>query len=215
MSSIHDASFGLSPRPPFAFGQSPFHVRGAIFKVEIARAEKVVPGGLAAITARIGDPQLDAFLQRPISPAGWYDVQPLAYVGHTAAKLLRISFDQYARELGIDHARVAFDGFSGVVLRVLSHETLAMWLPRISAWFHDFGDVQTASTSPGLVRGVRTGVPRFLVHAWAITACEFAEEMLRRAGAKSPRVHTLAPEADGSREGHDTFRIPFEVCWQT
>ena len=86
-------------------------------------------------------------------------------------------------------------------------------MPRVSASFHDFGRVETKLVAPGVVRGIRTGVPQQWVHGWGVVGAEFTEEVLRLAGAKNPLVHTLAPERDGAVAGFATYGIPFEVRW--
>jgi hypothetical protein len=142
-----------------------------------------------------------------------YDIVPLAYLSLYAARARGISILQLGRENGTYHADRALTGFSGIVLKLLSHEAIALWLPRISAWYHDFGHIETRSAAPGLVRGVRVGMPRICVQQWAVTAMEFAEHVLERCGARDVRVSVFEPEQEGQRHGQPLFRVPFELRW--
>ena len=215
MASVHDITFAIPPKPPFPWGTSPFRVRGSVYQDEIGNLERTTPGGLQPMLRRINEGALADYLSQRFGGAHSYDILPLIYLASHAARARGIGYELQVRESALFHATRALQGFSGVVLRLLSHEAVALWLPRISAWYHDFGGVETRVVSPGVVRGVRWGMPRVYVQSWAITAMVFTEHVLTRAGAKDARVHALGPEPDGTREGHPLYRIPFEVRWAT
>jgi hypothetical protein len=120
---------------------------------------------------------------------------------------------QHLREQGVFLAERTFKGFSGVLLRVVSTELVATWLPRLSSSFHDFGSVETAVAAPGVVRGSRYGMPRMFLHVWGVTASEVIEQIMKRCGAIDPRCLVLEPESEGLVNGYEVFRIPFEVRW--
>ncbi len=63
------------------------------------------------------------------------------------------------------------------------------------------------------VRGVRRGVPVFVVQGWAFVGMHFTEHVLARAGAKAPRAHPLDVELEGERDGCPLYRVSFEVEW--
>ncbi len=214
MAVIFDPFFAAAPRPALAYGTSPFHARGVVCRADLERMSVTVKGGLDAVLAAAGDPALTTYFHQKFSPAGWYDLFALATLARACARVRGITFTQYVNEAARHYADEAMQGFSGIVLRALSHESIALWIPRVSAWFNDFGEMQTSLTAPGVVRGVRTGIPRYVVLGWAQTAMEFTEEVLKRAGAQDVRVHPLAPEADGQRAGVELFRVPFEVRWR-
>jgi hypothetical protein len=213
MRSWLDPYFAIPLRSPFPIGQSPFRQRGQVYRRNIDFWSSVVPGGLPAICAHIGDPALDRFLSQPFSTSELYDALPSAIVSAAGARIRRIPVYQHLRELGGFLAEHSFRGFSGILLRVLSSEVVATWLPRLSAAYHEFGSVETEVTGPGTVRGVRSGMPRMFVQVWGVTATEITERLLSRSGAASPRCLAMEPEPEGTVGGHEVFRIPFEIRW--
>jgi len=213
MPSIHDPSFVLPPKPPFRWGTSPFHARGGLFKEELAFADRVLGGRSLEVMRRTGDAALEAFLTQRFSPFDWYDTVPLLYFGAATARARGISFAHHVRELATAHAEHALSGFSGVVLRVVSNEAIATWLPRASSWYHDFGGAESKVVGPRHVRASRWGVPLVFVHAWSISAMHFTEHVLTKAGAKEPRANTLGAELDGEIGGYPVYRIGFDVTW--
>jgi hypothetical protein len=211
MPNIHDPVFTLSAKPPFRWGTSPFRARGTIYKEEIAVADKAL-GGRALDVVKI-DPALAAFIAQPFSTLDWYDCVPIVYFGAAVARARGVSFSQHVRDVTFAHAAKALAGFSGVVLKLISNEAVATWLPRASAWYHDFGAAESKVVGPGHVRGYRTGMPHFMVQGWSLSAMTFTETVLAKVGAKEPRAHTLVAEQDGAKDGHPTYRIGFDVTW--
>jgi hypothetical protein len=214
MTVIFDPFFAAAPKPSLAHATSPFRARGVVYRADLERMAVSVRGGVDAVLATADDPALAAYFSQKFSPSGWYDIFALSTLARVCARMRGITFTQYVNEAAHHYADVALQGFSGIVLRALSHESIALWIPRVSAWFNDFGEMRTQVAAPGLVRGVRTGLPRYGVLGWAQTAMEFTEAVLERAGAGDVRVHPLAPEPDGERAGIDLYRVPFEIRWR-
>ena len=218
MANVHDEIFALPARPPFRWGASPFHARGSVYREELRLSDRLLekigqPPALALLKKQ-GDPALDAFFAQRFALTEWYDIIPVLYFASIVARARGVAFTQHARDTAVAHAESALSGFTSVVLRLVSNESVAMWLPRISGWYHDFGTVETKVVGARHVRGVRTGVPAPYVQAWAVTAMEFSEHILARSGAKEPRAHTLDAQPDGSREGCPLYRVTFEVKWE-
>jgi hypothetical protein len=218
MPSIHDHLFALPSRAPFPWGASPFHARGSVYREEIALADRLLekagqPRALDVLKKH-GDAKLDAFLAQKFASSDWYDLMPVLYFAAVVARARGVPFTQHVRDSAVAHAANALTGFTSVVLRLISNESVATWLPRISGWYHDFGSVETKVVGPGHVRGVRSGLPAVYVQAWAITAMHFAEHVLDHSGAREPRAHTLEALDDGEREGVKLYRVTFDVKWE-
>lgn len=171
-----------------------------------------VPGGFSAIVAA-APPTLQAFLKQSFRPSEWYDVVPNPYMHVIAAKLRAIPFRSHIHDNGTWHAEHAMRGPLRALLRVMSHESVALWLPRISATYHDFGKCETKSTSAGKVRGIRTGMPRPLVPWYTALSSAFCEKALSIAGASNPRMLFGNAEPEGSRGGQDIYSLHFEITW--
>jgi hypothetical protein len=211
---VYDPRFALPPHPPFPAGQGRFRLRGAACADEmIFHREHMSAAQLEeALRALPGDEWRRHVLQT-FTRLAWYDFLPLLYFLAAAAKVRQVSLTAQVKEVGEWHAERALAGLSGLVLRALDIDSLSLWLPRIAKTMHDFGDLEMTRAAPGRVRGVRTGVPQFLVHNWAIVSTAFLERTLVLRGARDPHVVTMSPMQDGERFGHATFRIPFEIAW--
>jgi hypothetical protein len=217
MANIHDAVFALPPVSPFRWGTSPFRARGSVYREEIALADRLLaksglPGSLEIARAQ-RDPALDKFLTQRFAATDWYDIVPVLYFASFVARARGVAFTQHVRDSAVAHAESALTGFTSIVLKLLSNESVAMWLPRISGWYHDFGGVETKVAGLRHVRGVRFGLPALYVQPWAITAMHFSEHVLARAGAKEPRAHALEALPDGTRDGCPLYRVTFDVKW--
>jgi hypothetical protein len=214
MRSWLDPYFAIPAVPPFPFGRSPFRQRGSVYLSNFEFWERVVPGGLAAIRAQVNDPAMDRFVTQRFTSSDYYDALPSAFLSAAAARVRKVTIYQHLREHGTFLAERSFNGFSSVLLRVLSTEVVASWLPRLSASYHEFGTVETSRAGPGVIRGQRRGMPRMFLHVWGLTATEVIEQILARSGAEAPRVHVLEPEPDGQVSGYEVFRVGFEVRWK-
>ena len=216
MTSIYDPTFDVPPRPFFPWGSCPFHVRGVTYRDAVARAETLLaPRGLrvADVLRQHGDPGLEAFMAQRFAAMDWYDVAPAVHVGPILAKAQGVTLAQHMRDAATVYATSALRGFTSVLLKLLSNEAVATWIPRMSTWYHDFGSIETTTIGDRHVRGVRGGMPSFVVQGWSILAMHFTEHVLTHTGAKSPRVHILDAEPDGARAGCPLYRVRFEVRW--
>jgi hypothetical protein len=212
MPSIYDPIFALPPRPPFRWGTSAFRGRGVLYNEEIGVAQKLLDGKALDAVKRV-DPTLEAFLAQRFSTLDWYDTLPVVFLALAVARARGVALNQHIRDVSEAHAARALTGFSGVVLKLVSTEAVATWLPRVSAWYHEFGTAEAKVVGERHVRGLRTGMPLCMVQGWSISATHFIETVLTQAGANGPRAHTLEAENDGTRDGHPTYRIAFDITW--
>jgi hypothetical protein len=213
MPSIYDPMFLMPARAPFRWGTSPFLSRGLLYSEEIALAHKALDGKTNEILRRSGDPGLEAFLSQRFSTLEWYDALPLVFFGMAISRARGLTLNQYIRDVSETHAARALSGFSGIVLKLVSTEAVATWLPRVSAWYNNFGSAETKVVGERHVRGSRSGVPQCMVQGWSVSATHFIETVLAHAGAHDPRAHTLEVEREGEREGHPIYRIAFDITW--
>jgi hypothetical protein len=212
MPNIYDPMFAVPPRTPFAWGTSPFRARGLLYNDEIGVAQKAL-GGKAMELVKRYDPALETFLLQRFSSLEWYDAIPIVYLAVVAARARGMSLNQHIRDMAEAHASRALSGFSGVVLKLVSNEAVATWLPRASSWYHDFGNADSKVVGERHVRGTRRGMPMCMVQGWSVSATHFIETVLRCAGAKEPRAHALEVEPDGNKDGHPLYRITFDISW--
>jgi hypothetical protein len=212
--NVYDARFALPPDPPFPAGRGRFRVKGWACVDELAfYRERLAPAQFEqALEALPGD-DFRRYVTQRFSRLGWYDVVPMLYLLSAVASVRKVLITAQVKEVGEWHADRAFAGLSGIVLRALDVSTLCLWLPRMAKTAHDFGDLTTTRADEGCVRGLRSGVPQFLVHNVATVSTAFTERMLARRGADNPRVFFLSPEPDGEAFGQPTFGVAFEIRW--
>jgi hypothetical protein len=171
----------------FRWGASPFHMRGFVYRDSIAMAERLLSQrGLTVgqVLRQQGDAALEAFLGQRFSATEWYDIYPSIHFMPIVARACGVSLAQHMRASAVQHAEWALRGFTSIVLKLVSNETVASWIPRISAWYHDFGRVEASVVGERHVRGTRSGLPVFVVQGWAIVGMHFTEHVLAHAGAK-------------------------------
>jgi hypothetical protein len=214
LSNVYDSLYSLPAALPFPAGTSPFRQKGNAYLGDIAYINQVVPGGFGAVLAAITDPNVRQFLGQPFRGGEWYDVLPNPYMQATAARLRNVSFEEHLRGTGVYHANEAVTGFYKALLRLVSNENIAIWMPRISGLYHEFGRCETRVVGPKNVHGVRTGIPRMLVRWLAVVSSSFCEKALRLAGATNARVVFGAVEPDGSTSGHPLHRVHLDITWE-
>ncbi len=210
---IEDPHYLLPEAAPFTAGSGPFRIKGWGYEGDVRYYNEFVPGGAAAVAAAVKDKAIAAFLLRKFEPDGWYDLVPKLYHAQAAAKLRGISYTTHCHDVSRWHAQDKFSGIYRPLLRVANPEMLAVWIPRMSSSFYDFGSVESRVISSKLVRVTRFGVPRVGVQWWAAAATGYFEYVLAATGARHPHVRWLPTEVEGERLGMELVTMPFELTW--
>jgi len=211
--AIEEPYFALPDTLPFKPGAGPFRVKGWGYLGDTRFYDEHVPGGARAVAQAVKDPAITAFVNRPIEPNSWYDIYPKLYLGHAAARLRGATYEAHSREVSRWHAQDKFSGIYRPLLKMVSSELLAMWIPRMSSSFYDFGSTETRVRATKVVSVIRYGVPRIVVRWWAYAATAYFEYVLLTGGARHPHVRWLPVEPDGERLGVDLHRMTFEITW--
>jgi len=213
--TIDDPYFALPEVTPFPPGSGPFRVKGWGYEGDVRFYDEIVPGGADAVVrlVRERDPAVAAFLQRRFDPCDWYDLVPKLYQSEAAARLRGLDYQTHCRELSRWHAQDKISGVYRPLLKLASAETLAVWIPRLSSAFYDFGSVESRMAGAKLVRVTRFGMPHVAVQWWAAAATAYFEHVILEVGARHPHVRWLPTESDGERMGMELVNMPFEVTW--
>jgi hypothetical protein len=214
--TIHDPRFDVPARPMYRWGESPFRMRGLVYRDSIGRAEQQLGSRgltLAEVLRRYGDARFDEFVCQRFAPTEWYDAYPSIHFAPIVARACGASLATHMKESAVVHADWALATTGGIALKHMSAETLAAWLPQVSTWYHDFGGLVAHATGTTRVRGVRTGLPLFAVQSWGAVSMHFTEHVLAGVGVRDPRAIALEVEPDGERFGCPLYRVAFEVTW--
>ena len=195
-------------------GASAYRQKGNAYLGDRPWLDQSVRGGFAAAVAALPDPGARSFLSQRFKPSEWYDAYPGALLEVGAARLRGVPFAVHRRETGAFHAHHAMRGVYGALLRLISNESVAVWGPRISALYFDFGRTQTRVEGKRSVSASRSGIPADLVQWTAYAVAGFAEGALQIAGADDARcVVTDVVEAGGS-PGRPLYQIELSMTWR-
>ncbi len=215
MATIYDPKFAPPAAALFPPGTSPFRQKGTAYLGDFEVLNTLVPGGMPAILKAIPDDATRAFLAKPFHAGEWYDVLPNLQMQKAAAKLRGVSFTAHQRDIGRWQAEHSFRGlYRALLTLVLSNENVALWGPRISAIYHQFGKFETKPAGPRAVEGVRRGVPEGVVQWLMVTSGAFCERVLEFGGAREPRMTFGEPMLEGRHSGQDLYAIPIRVTWE-
>jgi len=207
-------SSSVGPRlSTFAPGQSPFRQKGAAYLGDFEMLDGMVQGGFAQVLMRISDPAVRAFLAQKFHASEWYDVMPNPCMQRVAAALRGVRFERHQRDTGAWHAERAVRGVYRSLLKYVSNANIALWGPRMSSIYHEFGKMRADVGEGNLVRCLRSGVPQALVTWLTPAVVGFAETALVRSGARTATLRFDPPEPDGGAAGNLLVRIAGELTW--
>src|SRR5262245_15485300 len=100
---------------PFPPGKSPFRMKGNAYRNAKDFHERVVPGGVAAVAAALGDNAMRDFYLQPFLVGGWYDALPVLLCTRTAAKLRGQSGPEFLSESGRNMAEKDLGGLHKIL----------------------------------------------------------------------------------------------------
>lgn len=210
---LTDPCFDPPLECPFPPGTSPFRQKGNVVLGNREFLDARVAGGEAAVLSSLASERLVAFFAREFAASEWYDALPNVYLHKAAARRRGLGLFEHGRQLGAWHADTRMRGIYGALLRVLSTESVAVWAPRISSVYYDFGRLDTRVEGERSVRVVRRGIPGPLVRWLGAVMTGMAEQTLTIAGARQPRVVIDRVRDDGAASGQRLYAIEGSMSW--
>ncbi len=196
----------------YAPGESPFHVKGHVYRSSIGYYNATVPGGIDAL-AQLLEPRCARFLQQHFLTASWYDALPMLPFSLAAAKARGISHHAAMLERAATQAEADIHGLYKVILNFTSPETIAARVGRAVMQYFDFGEATSRAVDERTHEIIHTGVPMPLVPLSAPLAEGFLMTALRIAGAPEPTFHAAAPVRDSEVDGTPTYELRFVIGW--
>lgn len=177
---------------PFPPGSSPFRVKGVFHKGNLDYLERVVPGGAAAVLARVASAPFRAFFEQPFVAASFYDVFPLAAISYPSADMCSQSLERFLTLRARYQAEQQATGVYRSLLALSSPSAVATKLPVLAAQLYDFGTTESREVGPRQVEVARGDLPALLM-PWYVPGTEaYVVTALRLSGAKNPRASTSA-----------------------
>jgi len=212
MPALSDREFDPPLRIPFAPGASPFRQKGHAYVGDFEYFESRIPGGPAAVLRHVTDDALRAFLSQRFVGSEWYDAYPCLTLHVVAARLAGLTFEEHRRRIGAFHAQ-AMNGVYRALLRVISNENVALWVPRITAVYWDFGKTDSRVAGPHDVEVMRRGTPRGLLQWLVYASVGFADATLRASGAPSARTTIGEVVREGEQAGQELCSVALRITW--
>lgn len=198
----------------FAFGESPFRVKGVLYQGTQGFFEQNLQGGLAALVGEIAEPELAAFLSQKFLPSGWYDVMPVPALIAYEARALRMGLSEYLLHRTRYQAKRDLGGVYGWVLRLASPGLVATRLPKIMSQMFDFVRVETVREEGQHVEAYLHGIPASL-HEWLHTAMlVYGETAMKLAGARVVEVTPPRVTPEGQVKGIGVATLTFQLTWE-
>ncbi len=199
---------------PFAFGQSPYRVKGLAYLGLRDSFDKRVPGGMRGVVARIGRTEVEAFFEQHFLPSSTYDILPLIEASQTAARICGVPWREFVRVGSRLQAERDLNGVYRAFLRLATPKLVVDRIPRILMQYMTFGAVEGQMTAPRRFEGVSRGLPR-PVAPWMLAIAEgFVPILLETAGAKDAALLSHPPTVEeGSGAGLEHLTTRFSVSW--
>jgi hypothetical protein len=213
MTSVLDPLFAAPWSSPYPPGEGPFRQKGNGYRGDLDYLDAKVAGGRTAVIAAITSEPMRAFLEQRFLGSEWYDAYPCALLHRTAARLRGVTFADHRREVGAYHATAAMNTMYRSLLRVISNQSVAVWGPRISSIYFEFGKSETRVVGPNEVLGIRSGVPAGLVQFVVFASKGFCEQTLLLAGARTSSMSVNDVQQDGNAYGHALYKSSLTIRW--
>lgn len=203
----------MSADAVFSPGKSPFRTKGNVYRALFESADSRVPGGAAAVLARIDDPELRAFYDQPFLAASTYDILPIVPFGMAGARILDVPYAEFVRGGAEFTAKRDMSGIYRVLLKLASPERVAARLPRILSQYFDFGRIEGHFPAPRTYEATAFGLPRPLALWMTSVAHGFVPVVMEKAGARNVSVRIRPPTDPTVEHGITLVTASFEVGW--
>jgi hypothetical protein len=195
-------------------GSSPFKTKGNVYRALFESADARVPGGRAAVLARIEDPALLAFYNQSFLAASTYDILPIVPFGVAGAKIVDLPYGEFVRGGAEFTARRDMHGIYRVLLRLASPERVAARLPRILSQYFAFGRIDGHFPRPKTYEATASGLPRPLALWLTSVAHGFVPVVIEKAGGRDVSLRIKPFTNPTVEQGVTLVTASFEVTWR-
>lgn len=213
MTTVLDPLFAAPWSSPFLPGEGPFRQKGNGYIGDLDYLDANLAGGRKAAIDAIASEAMRKFLTQRFVSSEWYDAYPCAVLHATAARLRGVAFTEHRKDVGAYHASAAMNVMYRLLLRVVSNQSVALWGPRISSIYFEFGKSETRVVGPHEVRGTRAGVPAGLVQFVVFASKGFCERALLLAGARTSCMDIDDVHRQGDAHGQAVYTTSLTIRW--
>jgi hypothetical protein len=198
---------------PFPPGESPFHVKGTVYRGHLEWVAQKCPGGMNAMNAEFRDPRLAPYLARTFLASSWYDIIPVITSAYVVARLTRMSFGDFMRMRTRIQAESDLGGIYRLLLQLATPSQVVSRYAAVQTQYFDFGTSTGRLVDKKIAEVERKQVPALFVD-WFTTAHEaFLEVAVGRSGARDVRVTSEPPALARDTHGLAAVDLKFTITW--
>jgi hypothetical protein len=198
---------------PFAPGESPFRVKGTLFRGHLDWVVRKCPGGTAAMNAAFRDPRLASYFDQKFLASSWYDIIPVITSAYVVARLAKMTFPDFMRMRTRIQAEADLGGIYRLLLQLTSPVQLVTRYAAVQAQFFDFGTASGRLVERNHAEVEHRKVPAMFTD-WFTNANEvYLELAVSRSGARNVRVATEPIVLAGDVHGVPAVDLKFSITW--
>ncbi len=209
---MRDALDGTKPLP-FAPGQSPFHVKGLVYKGHLDWVAANCPGGVEAQNRAFADPRVAAYFEQRFLPSSWYDLLPAIAAAYVVARLCGTTLAEFLRVRARHQAERDLGGIYRLLLKFTSPNQVVTRYAAVQSQYFDFGASSARLVGPGHAIVERRQFPVMMVDWMTPVQETFAQVAVAAAGGKRVKVETPPPPPDEPVHGVATVCLSCVITW--
>jgi hypothetical protein len=198
---------------PFPAGQGPFQSRGLAYVHILSYADARLPGGRAALLARVGANADSKFYEQIFLVTGVYDVSPLLRLFIAAADLNKTEVGAFIQRRAARSGASDTEGIWKPALHGRTPSEVASRLNFAFARYYPPCGAESLAADRGFFEGELHGIPACMNGLYADSTVGFYQGALGRLGARDLRVEFDRARPDGSNAGIPLERIRFRTRW--
>jgi hypothetical protein len=192
---------------PFPAGQSPFLVKGSIYK---ELQDRLVDWD--GIMDAIDDRAVRDFGRQRFLASGWYDYLPVLFMARGLGIYLGCPADEAITEQAIRNAKRQLSGIYKFVLSFTSPEVGMRRMRSVYKQIYHFGRCEITIAGNTAVTSYHEW-PSLMAWLYQVTTDAWVGTLLNIAGATRIKREWAPPEPDGTREGVDLVRLDVRTTW--
>src|SRR5262245_26306239 len=144
---------------PFAPGDSPFRIKGTVYKGHLEWVARNSPGGIAGMNRAFRDPRLAPYLAQRFLPSSFYDILPVITSAYVVARLCELPFAEFLRHRAGIQARSDLGGIYRLLLKFTSPSDVVSRYAAVQAQYFDFGFASAKLVAPRHAELERSQIP--------------------------------------------------------
>jgi hypothetical protein len=199
---------------PFAPGESPFRIKGTVYRGHLEWVAENAPGGLEGVNRAYRDPRLAPYMSQQFLPSSWYDLLPVVTSAYVVARVCHLGFDEFLRMRTRIQAQRDLGGVYKLLLKLTSPANVVNRYAAVQQQYFSFGTATAELIAPRTARVQRGQIPQMVFDWMAPVQEAFLEQAIAAAGGKQVRAVTKPAIPDGESAGVPTVTLVSDASWK-